>query len=144
MSLLGINKKNRKMMFLLVIWPYCLSLYRSIRGDVSSQPQGFVGHHDLYDEVLRYNSQAFDYISPGKGVAQLVLSMFTRVAAFIYLFNIYIAVGGEGFVATIIRLCGSTCALVGSFQVLHFVCLFKGLLTLVRPKNFFDKSGICR
>ncbi|XP_071913172.1 sister chromatid cohesion protein SCC2-like isoform X1 [Coffea arabica] len=39
--------------------------YLSIRGDVSSQPQGFVGHHDLYDEVLRYNSQAFDYISPG-------------------------------------------------------------------------------
>ncbi|KAL3526568.1 hypothetical protein ACH5RR_011224 [Cinchona calisaya] len=39
--------------------------YLNLRADASAQPYGFVGHLDLYDEVLRCNSEAFEYISPG-------------------------------------------------------------------------------
>lgn len=58
--------KNFRLIFLLDIWTYWLPFDRNLRADVSAQSYGFVGHLDLYDEVLRCNSEAFDCISPGK------------------------------------------------------------------------------
>nr|GLL18743.1 nipped-B-like protein isoform X1 [Ipomoea trifida] len=39
--------------------------YLNLRADVAPQPCGFIGHVDLYDEVLRCNSEAFDCRAPG-------------------------------------------------------------------------------
>lgn len=39
--------------------------YLNLRADASPQPCGFVGHLDLHNEVLRYNSEAFALINAG-------------------------------------------------------------------------------
>lgn len=53
------------------MWIVCIIgisyvLCRNLREDVSSLAFGFVGPMDLHDEVLRCNSEAFEYATPGK------------------------------------------------------------------------------
>lgn len=58
--------KNQKAKFVLYIQFMPFDICRNLRADVAPQPCGFIGHVDLYDEVLRCNSEAFDCRAPGK------------------------------------------------------------------------------